>query len=109
MAERVVLSQLDYSGEITFYGTVGTSPIVILNAIGIIPGYPLINRKFLQIHNPSLTNSLQYTLDGAIPVVNGVGIWVPVGDTQTYDYRTLQGPLTIIGSAPGSPYTIVVV
>lgn len=108
MAERVILNQLDYSGEVTYYGTVGTSPIVILSAIAIIPGYPLINRKFLQIHNPSLTNSLQFTLDGATPVLNGTGIWVPVADTQTYDYRTLQGALTIVGSAPGSPYTIVV-
>lgn len=109
MAERVILNQLDYGSEITYYGTVGIVAVAILSAITVIPNYPLVNRKFLQIHNPSNSNSLQFTLDGATPILNSVGIWLLPGSTATYDYRTLQGPLLIVGSDVNSPYTIVVV
>lgn len=87
---------------VTITGTVGTSSITLL--AGLKAG------SFLRVHNPSLDTGdfLAVTYDGiTTPVVYGAGITISPGGDDVYDTFIPNGTVQIIGSAAGSPYTLM--
>lgn len=91
----------------TIYGTVGTSPVVILT---FLPAHALPNLvlNFLQIQCTSDTAKIAYTFDNVTPVINGAGNTLPPYWTEQCDTYVINGPgaLKIIGSAAGTNFTI---
>jgi hypothetical protein len=91
----------------TIYGVIGTIPTVILN---FYSGNGIINpvQNLLQIQNTSDQNKLAYTFDGAVPAINGNGNTLPPYWDEQCDTYVINGPgpLTMVGSAPGTTFTI---
>lgn len=111
MTINVSINGIDTVNIQTYYGTVGTSATVILATLATTPPAPQTQqalRQFLHIHNPSITASLAFTLDGTSPVVNGQGDTLLPGGTATFEIKVPQGILTLIASASSSPYTILI-
>lgn len=83
----------------TVSSTVGTSATVALTANG--------SRNFFQIQCTHATNTLQYTMDGSTPVMNGQGSYLAAaGGSATYSSFIPTGPITVIGSGAGTTFTI---
>ena len=106
--QNVIVNNNDTLSSTNIYGTVGTSPVVILAATTPnAQNLNGINRKaLLQIHNPSNTTFLAATLDGVAPVINGAGYTIAPLSTFVLDTLVPQGALTLIGSGSNSPYTL---
>lgn len=93
------MSVLTKSPRVTITGTIGTNAVVVLPSSG--------QREFLKIHNPSLTTYIAVTYDGTTtPVVNGAGTTIAPLWAETCDVQVPIGTVSLIGSAPGSPYTV---
>ena len=92
----------------TIYGTVGTSPVTILNLFPTAKATMIPVQNYLQIQNTSNANYLAYTFDNATPAVNGNGNTLPPYWTEQCDTYVINGPgnLTMFGSAAGTTFTI---
>lgn len=112
MAINVTVNAQDTTNIQTYYGTVGTSATTVIASLAAAAGAIATQtglRQHLQIHSPSASASVAYTLDGTAPVINGQGLTLTsTNPTSLYNIKVPQGAITLIGSGASTPYTIVV-
>jgi hypothetical protein len=65
------------------------------------------SRKYLVIHNPSLTANLGFTFDGTAPVIGTNGFTLLAGGTFTSDQYDMNGGVKIISSIASSSATLM--
>ena len=81
--------------------TLGTTATQLLAADGL--------RGFLLIANTSASNSMTCSFDGSTPVTNGNGVAIPAQGNLKFDTFVPNGPITCVGSAASTAYTLVYV
>lgn len=82
----------------TFSGTVGTSPVVVLQQDS--------QRQFFQIQLTDANNTLAYTVDGSTPAINGTGKTLTSLASETRSVYVPTGAITVIGSGSNTAFYI---